>query len=111
MGTYAEQSLGFFAAGLPNDFWLTQIEIERGSDDELMIERDSGDRPILSAKGRARESAVSPAAQHREMIANLQTGFPAAQVNHFVDRTSFGVDITFFADEPEVSDAEDESQE
>ncbi|MCP5021211.1 MAG: pilus assembly protein PilM [bacterium] len=111
MGTQAEQSLGFFASDLPNDFWLTQIEIERGTDDELAIERDSGERPILSAKGRARESAVSPAAQHREMIANLQTGFPAAQVNHFVDRTSFGVDLTFFADKPKASSVDDETQE
>ncbi|MDF1838248.1 MAG: pilus assembly protein PilM [Planctomycetota bacterium] len=111
MGVQAQQSLGFFAKGLPDDFWLTQVEVERGTDDELGIARETGERPVLKSKGRARESAVSPAAQHREMIANLQTGFPGANVNHTVDRSSFSVDITFFADKPESGEADTESQE
>ncbi|MBL4770120.1 MAG: pilus assembly protein PilM [Planctomycetes bacterium] len=111
LGMQAEQGLGFFAKGLPDDFWLTQIDVSRGSDEELGIARETGERPILVAKGRARDSAVSPAAQHREMIAALQSEFPSAQVNHSVDRTSFGVDFTFFADEPEALDADTESQE
>ncbi len=111
MGVQAQQSLGFFDKGLPDDFWLTQVEVKRSTDDELGIQRETGQRPILAAKGRARDSAVSPTAQQRDMIAALQAGFPQANINHTVDRTSFGVDITFFADEPEDGEADTESQE
>jgi hypothetical protein len=45
------------------------------------------------------------------MIAALQTSFPLARINHSVDRTNFGVDITFFADGPAVQDADSESQD
>ncbi|MFT4647896.1 MAG: Tfp pilus assembly PilM family ATPase [Glaciecola sp.] len=111
MGVQLGQSLGFFGKGLPDDFWLTQIELQRGADAELGIPRESGERPMLAAKGKARESAVSPAAQQREMIAALQTRFPTARINHSVDRTSFRVDFTRFGDALEAPDADTESQE
>ena len=109
-GRQAEQVMDFLAIGMPDDFWVSQIEVSRAFDDELGLGRDGGQRPVLKIKGKARDSAVSPTVQHNSMITALQESFPGARLNHSVDRSNFKVDLTFFADAP-VLDPELDSTE
>ncbi|MEZ6021168.1 MAG: hypothetical protein R3F17_14050, partial [Planctomycetota bacterium] len=97
LGRQAVLAMDFLAGGLPDDFWVTQMNATRTTDEELGMTRDGGDRPVVRIKGRTRDSAVSPAVQHRDMIARLESRLPAARINHTIDRTNFAIDLTFFA--------------
>lgn len=110
-GQQAQALMGFLAQSMPDDFWVTQLKVGRAVDEELGLTREAGERPVVRVKGKARDSAVSPTVQHRDMIAALQGQFPTASLNHTVDRTNFGLDLTFFADRPAVPEDEDADSE
>ena len=110
-GQQAQALMGFLADSMPPDFWVTQFKVGRFVDEELGIEREAGERPVVRVKGRARDSAVSPTVQHRDMIAALREQFPEAALNHTVDRTQFGLDLSFFGARPEQVDSEGEGDD
>ena len=107
-GEQLARGLEALHASLPQEFWLTSLEVLEGSDEELGISRDRP-RPILRVEGRAREGTRSMAVLYEQFLSDLRRRLPEAvtKAAPSVRGTQFALDLTIFSEAPVVSDEED----
>ncbi|HEX6883977.1 MAG TPA: hypothetical protein VF530_11395, partial [Planctomycetota bacterium] len=91
---------------LPADFWVDTLRMEWRFDPELGVPRGA-ERPILSARGRAREGTESPAILFQEFEAALKRRMPEARTKPRMGESDFTLDLCSLG-EPAAPPAEGE---
>jgi type IV pilus assembly protein PilM len=81
---------------LPADFWVDTFSLDWLSDPELGVPR-GGERPILRARGRAREGTESPAILFQDFEAALKKRMPEARFKPKFGDNDFTFDLTTLA--------------
>lgn len=108
MGEQLARTLQFFGESLPPDFWITRLTGDWRHDEEVGLIRDGDPGPLLSVRGRVRESAVSPTGQHQQLVGLLRESLPGVRANDSIDRGNFSIDLTTFAPaDPKETEEED----
>lgn len=108
MGEQLARTLEFFGESLPPDFWITRLSGDWRHDPEIGLNRDRDPAPLLSVRGRVRESAVTPTGQHQRLVGLLRQSLPNVRANDSIDRGNFSIDLTTFAPaDPQDTEAED----
>jgi hypothetical protein len=77
---------------LPSDFWVDTLTMRWESDQDLGIPRGA-ERPILHAKGRAREGTDSPALLFQDFVAALKKRLPEARTKERMGESDFTLDV------------------
>jgi len=77
---------------LPSDFWVDTLSMDWQSDPDLGVTRGT-ERPILRAKGRAREGTDSPALLFQDFVAALKKRLPEVRTKERMGESDFTLDV------------------
>lgn len=77
---------------LPTDFWIDSLAMDWQFDPDLGVVRGA-ERPILHARGRAREGTDSPAILFQDFVAALKKRLPEARTKERMGETDFTLDV------------------
>jgi Tfp pilus assembly PilM family ATPase len=97
-GEQVARVIASLAAALPADFWIESLASEWRSEPSLGLARDA-ERPVIHLVGRAREGTESIASQLEQLVANLRSLVPGAELvfQSSPSGDRFTVDLTLFA--------------
>jgi type IV pilus assembly protein PilM len=91
-GEQLARTLDALERDLPSDFWVDTLSMEWRFDPDLGVPRGS-DRPILTAKGRAREGTDSPALLFQDFLAALKKRLPEVRTKERMGESDFTIDV------------------
>lgn len=107
-GEQLVRTLDALERDLPPDFWVDTLAMDWQFDPELGVARGS-ERPILRARGRAREGTESPSILFQEFEAALKRRMPEARVKPRMGESDFTLELCSLG-EPEAPPAEGEAR-
>lgn len=94
---------------LPADFWIDSLAMDWQSDPDLGVARGA-ERPILRARGRAREGTDSPALLFQDFIAALKKRLPEARTKERMGESDFTLDVCALGTPEKTPEAPEEGR-